>query len=133
MRFPTRATKAAPFSTSRAGVRWVAAFSVVSRMKRPGIPCASPASVAIRAAAISACGLTRSYGRQSQPGKVITGISGAKNASAACIAANRLSSRATWITGPPEVSISDSTSRASKPSGAPPTVIFWGLDMSAVR
>ncbi len=45
---------------SRAGTRCVAAFSVVSSTNCSGIPCTSPASVAIRAAEISALGDTRS-------------------------------------------------------------------------
>ena len=42
------------------GTRWVAAFIVVSSTKGPEIPCAKAASVAIRRAAISGLGETRS-------------------------------------------------------------------------
>ena len=60
MRLPTRAENAASRSTSRAGIRWVAALTVVSRMNRSGMPWASAASVAIRVAEISGFGDTRS-------------------------------------------------------------------------
>ena len=61
MRCPTRAVKLASFSAARGGTRWMAAFSVVSSTNFPGTaPCASAASVAIRAAMISPAGETRS-------------------------------------------------------------------------
>ncbi len=60
-RWSTRAVKLASRRTSRAGTRWVAALSVVSRMIRlVGRPWASAASVAIRVADTSALGDTRS-------------------------------------------------------------------------
>ena len=116
----TRAENAASFRTSRAGTRCMAALSVVSKMNCCGSPCTKAASVAIRAAEISAFGDTRSYGRQSQPGKMTTGTSGAKNRSADRIASIRLSSRAICSTGLPPRVISFRTRRASNPSGAPP-------------
>jgi transcription-repair coupling factor (superfamily II helicase) len=59
-RMATRAVKAASASTSRAGTRWAAAFSVVSRTKRSGMSWTSAASVAMRVAEMSALGETRS-------------------------------------------------------------------------
>jgi hypothetical protein len=60
MRPPTSAAKAEARSRSRGGTYCVAAFSVVSRMKRPDSPAASVASVAMRAAETSGLGDTRS-------------------------------------------------------------------------
>jgi hypothetical protein len=122
--------KAASRRTSRAGTRWVAALSVVSSTKRGGIAWVSAASVAMRAAEMSGLGDTRSNGRQSQLGNENTGIPGAKKASASRIACIRLSSRATWTTRPPERSASSRSRRASKPSGAPPTVMRVVGDMA---
>ena len=61
MRSPTRADQLAPATTSRAGRRCSAAFSVVSRTKGPRIaPCANAASVAMRVAWMAPAGDTRS-------------------------------------------------------------------------
>ena len=57
---PTSAVKEAARTTDFAGTRWAAAFSVVSTTARPGSPSASAASVAMRAAEMSALGLMRS-------------------------------------------------------------------------
>ena len=100
-------------------------------------PVASPARVAIRAAEVAALGDIRSNGRQSQPGNVSTGVSGEKNANAACI-----SHQAPFVTGDEQHwrifaagKFPAKTKRASKPSGAPESVMWvcFGMDASPFR
>ncbi len=80
---------------SRAGTRWSAALTVVSRIDGRSRPLtrASRASAVMRCATTPACGDTRSYGRQSQAGNSSTAMSGAKNVSARASAAMRGPSR----------------------------------------
>ena len=57
---PASATKLASASVARGGTRWVAALSVARITAGRSKPCASAARVAMRAAAISGFGETRS-------------------------------------------------------------------------
>jgi hypothetical protein len=123
---PASAVKLAPATVSGVGTRCEAALRVVTSTAGRSHPCAMAARVAIRVAAISGFGETRSYGRQSHAGSGSTGSSGAKMASASVSAAARASSRATWITGPEARATISATSFASHPSGAPQTVTAPG-------
>ncbi len=57
---PASAMKLASASVARGGTRWVTALRVASTTAGRSKPCASAASVAMRAAAISGLGETRS-------------------------------------------------------------------------